>query len=377
MNFTQSLENELEKLQSGGRLRELRTIQPDGKYAFYENKRLLNLSGNDYLGLAAKKEQLADFAADLPAMTASSSRLLTGTSPEHTELEGLLTELYKRPALVFNSGYHANTGILPALAGRGDLILCDKLNHASIIDGIRLSGADFKRYPHLDNDKLKNILEKNRSEYKNIFIVTESIFSMDGDTVALEELVDLKKQFDAVLIVDEAHSVGVLGNQGLGLCESAGLIDDVDIIVGTFGKALASVGAYAITSQVIRDYLINRMRTLIFTTALPPACATWSARMLRLSVGMNDAREHLYYISTQLQDKLRERNIETGRCSHIIPAVVGKDELAVELAAKVREAGYLVFPIRPPTVPPGTARLRFSLNAAMLWEDIKQIPGLL
>ncbi len=377
MSFINSLQNELSQLKSGDRMRCLRTIDPDGKYAFFEGKRFLNLSGNDYLGLAADNSEYADFAADLPLMTSSSSRLLTGSSPAHAELEQLLAELYHRPALSFNSGYHANTGILPALAGRGDLILCDKLNHASIIDGVRLSGAEYKRFPHLDVDRLEQILEAERAKYNNVFIVTESIFSMDGDIADIESLVDLKRHHDAVLIVDEAHSIGVLGENGLGLCEAAGLINEIDIIIGTFGKALASIGAFAITSPVIRDYLVNRMRTLIFTTALPPACAAWSARMLKKAVGMKSERWHLYDISRQFQDKLRYREIDTCGSSQIVPAILGQDELAEKKAAALRDAGYLVFPIRPPTVPPNTARLRFSLNAAMLWEDIKQIPGLI
>ena len=197
MDFIQSLENELEQLRAGDRMRKLRTITPDGKYAWFEERRLLNLSGNDYLGLAAENAGCKDFIPSFSdgncAMTASSSRLLTGSSPAHGELEALLEELYGRPALSFNSGYHANTGILPALANRGDLILCDKLNHASIIDGVRLSDADFKRYPHLDMEQLEKSLEKYSSAYNNIFIITESVFSMDGDVVDLEALVNLKK----------------------------------------------------------------------------------------------------------------------------------------------------------------------------------------
>ena len=175
MDFLKSLENEIEQLRAGDRMRKLRSITPDGKYAWFEDKRLLNLSGNDYLGLAANNTDCSSFMAEFTenscAMTASSSRLLTGTTPAHAELEALLEELYGRPALSFNSGYHANTGILPALAKRGDLILCDKLNHASIIDGVRLSDADFKRYPHLDMDQLEKMLEKYRSAYNNIFII--------------------------------------------------------------------------------------------------------------------------------------------------------------------------------------------------------------
>ena len=363
------IQSELDALHEKDQFRVLRELKSgDG---------LLNLSSNDYLGLAAMPELREEFykklqdcpTDDTYALSSSSSRLLTGNHPGYPELEQALSEMYNdRAALVFNSGYHANIGILPALSTKKDLILCDKLNHASIIDGISLADADFKRYPHLDYDALANLLEKNSGKYENIFIISESIFSMDGDAADLHRLVDLKGKYDATLIIDEAHSVGVFGETGCGLAEEQGVLDEIDIIVGTFGKAFCSAGAYAIMDEAMRDYLINKMRSFIFTTALPPVVVNWSRFVLSKTIPMKKRREHLLKISAKLRNGLK-----TIGDSQIVPLIVGENAAAVALSEKLREAGLLVFPIRPPTVPAGTARLRFSLTAALTEEDIDKI----
>ena len=213
-------------------------------------------------------------------MTASASRLLTGNHPAYAALERDLSELYDgRAATVFSSGYHTNVGICSAMAGKNDLFLADKLCHASLIDGMRLSGASLRRFRHLDYEHLETLLKKGSGEHRDVFIVSESVFSMDGDIADIERLVALKERYGATLIVDEAHAVGVFGERGLGVCERDGLTAEVDVLVGTFGKAWASFGAFAITDAVVRDYLINRMRPLIFTTALPPAVVKIRGRM--------------------------------------------------------------------------------------------------
>ena len=368
MSLLNRIQSELDALREKDQFRVLRDINKDD---------LLNLSSNDYLGLSAIPELREEFykkLQDCPtdeayALSSSSSRLLTGNHPGYVELEQTLSRMYNgRAALVFNSGYHANIGMLPALTTKKDLILCDKLNHASIIDGIRLADAAFKRYPHLDYNALEKLLKKNSAQYDNIFIITESIFSMDGDAADLRKLVELKQKYKATLIVDEAHSVGVFGDTGCGLAEEQGVLDEVDIIVGTFGKAFCSAGAYAVMDEAVRDYLINKMRSFIFTTALPPVVVNWSRFVLNKTVGMKKRREHLLKISA----KLREALNSIGD-SQIIPFIVGENSAAVALSEKLREAGLLVFAIRPPTVPAGTARLRFSLNAALTEEDIDKI----
>lgn len=368
MSLLERIKSELDVLHEKDQFRVLRDIKNDG---------VLNLSSNDYLGLSSMPELREEFYAKLKtcpadeayALSSSSSRLLTGNHPGYPELEQTLSKMYNnRSALVFNSGYHANIGILPALSTKKDLILCDKLNHASIIDGIRLADAEFKRYPHLDYGALEKLLEKNSSEYNNIFIISESVFSMDGDAADLRKLIDLKRKYNAFLIIDEAHSVGVFGDTGCGLAEEQGVLDEVDIIVGTFGKAFCSAGAYAIMDAAVRDYLINKMRPFIFTTALPPVVVNWSRFVLNKTVDMKERRKHLFKISAKLR-----KGLNAVSDSQIIPLIVGENAAAVALSEKLRAAGILVFAIRPPTVPVGTARLRFSLTANLTEDDIDKI----
>jgi 8-amino-7-oxononanoate synthase len=344
----------------------------------------LNLSSNDYLGLAADVALHRDFFAgadavdlDRHGMGASASRLLTGNHPAYTALEEDLCALYGgRHATVFSSGYHANVGICSALAEKGDLFLADKLCHASLIDGMRLSGAKLLRYRHLDYDHLERLLVQHRAAHRDIFIVSESVFSMDGDTADISRLVQLKRDHRARLLIDEAHAVGVFGDRGLGVCEREGCIPDVDLLVGTFGKALGSFGAFAVTDGDVRDYLVNHMRPFIFTTALPPSVVNWSRTTLARSATMQRERTHLHSLAGRLREALRERNITTGGDSQIVPAIVGPNQPACDVAESLRDNGFLAFPIRPPTVPPGTARLRFSLSANMDWDQIKAIPDI-
>ncbi len=297
------------------------------------------------------------------AFTASASRLLSGEHPALAVLETLLEEAYghDRRALAFNSGYHANIGILPALTSRSDLILSDRLVHASLVDGIRLCHASWSRYRHNDMNHLSDLLAKGASTARRIYLVTESLFSMDGDTADLQTLVDLKQRYGAILYVDEAHAVGVRGAQGLGLAEEQGLTGNVDILVGTFGKALASAGAYAIVAPPVREYLVNAARSLIFTTAMPPISVWWTIHVLRQALTAGDRRSQLKECIRVFRQALGC----TGPGSHIVPLVVGEDFAAVQLSQRLREHGYWVPPIRPPTVPDGTARLRFSLGARM------------
>ncbi|MCD6527673.1 MAG: 8-amino-7-oxononanoate synthase [Desulfuromonas sp.] len=383
--MTEIIQKELDGLQTRGRFRSLaQTRERSGTMLEFNGRYLLNLSSNDYLGLAGQQELLETYLDDAGghvgdyAMTSSSSRLLTGNHPLYDRLELQLAALYGREAaMVFNSGYHANTGILPALSTRHDLILSDKLNHASIIDGGKIADATFKRYRHLDYAHLESLLAAASGKYRQVFIITESVFSMDGDLADLRRLCDLKEQYQAMLIVDEAHSVGTFGDQGQGLCEAQGVTERVDIIIGTFGKALASTGAYAVLDLLVRDYLINTMRPFIFTTALPPAILGWSIKVLEAQQTMQAERHHLQHISGQLRDALTAVGLETYGDSHIVPVIIGSDELAVQKATQLRDHGMLALPVRPPTVPENTARLRFSLRADLRWDDIAMIPQLL
>lgn len=362
-------EEKLNALQSVGMLRSLPQVEQIGNRVVKDGREMLNLSSNDYLGIADRMDFREEFLSDLTAKnfraTSSSSRLLTGNFPSYDRLEKRLCELYHRDAaLIFNSGYHANIGILPAITDSHTLILADKLVHASIVDGINLSKAKCIRYRHNRYDQLTDLLEKSYSEYEQIIVVTESIFSMDGDRSDLLRLTALKKQYPSIMLyVDEAHAVGVCGQQGLGCCEELGIIPDIDFLVGTFGKALASAGAFVVCSQTMKSYLINTMRSLIFTTALPPVVLDWSLFVLNKVVGMQQEREYLQRISRQVQCAVEARNNGIVSESHIVPFLCGPAEKAVNTAVQMQRKGFYLLPVRSPTVPEGTSRLRISLNA--------------
>ncbi|MCI5121088.1 MAG: 8-amino-7-oxononanoate synthase [Candidatus Electrothrix sp. AUS4] len=272
-----------------------------------------------------------------------------------------------------------NIGLLPALARKGDLILADKLCHASLIDGMRLSGARMIRYPHLDYFSLEKLLQKHRAgdvvqNDQAIFIVTESIFSMDGDCADLPVLVRLKEKYDAVLYVDEAHSVGVRGEKGLGLAEEQGVVEDVDLLVGTFGKAWGGQGAFVACEETIYNYLVNTARSLIFTTALPPVNIHWLNFVLPLIQGMVKERERLARMAQDLRKAVQDVGLRTGGASHIIPIMIGDENRAVQAAEHLRRKGFWVQAVRTPTVPRGTARLRLSLCADMDPEQLASLP---
>jgi 8-amino-7-oxononanoate synthase len=383
MQFHERIRRELDELRALDRYRLLPDISArNGKAIVVNGQSLLNLSSNDYLGLGDDKPMLAgyikEFSATDHAMTSSSSRLLTGNHPLYHQLEQALATLYGREAaLVFNSGYHANIGMLPALSGRHDLVLSDRLNHASIIDGMKIAEAPYQRFRHRDYDHLEELLAGAANRYRQIFIVTESVFSMDGDLADLARLVALKEKYGALLIVDEAHGVGVFGEHGLGLCETTGMVQKIDIITGTFGKALASTGAYAVMNSLVREYLLNTMRSVIFTTALPPIILGWSLLTLARQSAMQRERQDLLLLAARLRHDLIERGLDVPGDSHIVPVITGSNNLAVSLAAKLREEGFLCMPVRPPTVPEKSARIRISLRSILQWEDISRIPELI
>jgi len=374
------LANELRMLKEKGMHRSLKTLHArDGARLEWNEKPYINLSSNDYLGLAFDKALQAEFYSGLDVdniaehwgLGSASSRLLTGNSPSYQLLEGALASLYgKERALVFNSGYHANIGILPALAGKGDLVLSDKLNHASIIDGVRLCAADVQRYRHLDTEHLESILKQKRSAYRHCFIVTESIFSMDGDCADLQELVRIKEQYGCQLYVDEAHAVACRGKHGLGICEETATVADIDFIVGTFGKAYASQGAFLVADAVYADYLVNAMRSFIFTTALPEISVYWTYFIATKLEALQPKREYLWKLSAKVRERLQQIGYGSQSESNIIPVMVGAAEDAVILAEHLQAKGLLVFPIRPPTVPAGTSRLRLSMCAHIAEGDI-------
>ena len=379
MTTIEQMQQELQELKEKSNLRKLPAITHEGRNVIVDGRQMLNLSSNDYLGLANDRKLRREFRETLTTETflptSSSSRLLTGNFSIYDRLEQQLADSFgTEAALTFNSGYHANTGILPAVSNTHTLILADKLVHASLIDGIRLSTAKCIRYRHNEYNQLERLLQVNHSEYERIIVVTESIFSMDGDEADLRELVRLKKQYPNVLLyVDEAHAFGVRGQRGLGCAEEQDCINDIDFLVGTFGKALASAGAYIVCRKVIREYLINKMRTFIFTTALPPVTVQWTSFMLERLSGFRQRRETLRFFSNQLREALKNKGYDCPSTSHIVPLITGESCVAIRKAEELQRKGFYALPVRPPTVPEGTSRIRFSLTAEVRESEMEKL----
>lgn len=420
LNMTNSISIRLQelliRLKEEQQYRHLPDIEHQGRYVCYQGKKLLNISSNDYLGLGSDAQLQADFFDDIqnmplsarPKMSATSSRLLTGNDTQLKALEFELQHWYdsavasysdlkdhsQKSALVVNSGYHANIGLLPALTALPvkTLILADKLVHASIIDGIRLSQnklCGYRRYRHNDYQQLAMMIEQTKPDVERIIIVTESIFSMDGDRADLCKLVQLKMQDHRIeLYVDEAHAVGILGNQGLGLAEETQTLAHIDYLVGTFGKAFASVGAYILCDESVRQWLINQMRPLIFSTALPPMNHAWTRFILAKMPALNDKRAHLSALSQELSrfvhqtveqpysnaSTLRQGSLQQEKyLSPIISYLLGDNTRAVAKAQQLQDVGFYALPIRPPTVPANTARIRLVMNAALTAEDCQRL----
>lgn len=347
------------------------TTHRQGIYIFEQGKKYINFSSNDYLNLGTNEilrknflEQIlakqTSFTENLFAealFSSSSSRLLSGNSSPYTRLENFIAHWYeKEAALLFNSGYHANLGIIAGLMHKGDCIFSDKLNHNSILAGIKQSNADFFRYKHLDYNHLEDLLQKHRHTYKNALIVSESVFSMDGDQASLADLIFLKEKYHCRLMLDEAHGIGVLGKNAQGLCnEEKNFIPQIDIIMGALGKALGSQGAYCTADREIIDRLINFAPTFIFSTALPPIQILWTEYLLT---------QHMEYILKQ-QQKLKKLLQTFSLASHIFPIIIGENDKTINIANYLKGKSFFVLPVRPPTVPQHTARLRLSLSADM------------
>jgi 8-amino-7-oxononanoate synthase len=372
---------ELRALEDRGRLRDCTPMAGPTRVApTSAGTRLISFSSNDYLGLASHPA-LATAAAGATARSgfgASASRLVSGDLPEHRDLEAALAGFVGLPAaLLFPTGYQANLGVVPTLATRGDLILSDQLNHASLIDACRLSRADVVPYPHCDTTFVAETLAATTGRHRRRLLLTESLFSMDGDVAPLAELALLAERHRAVLVVDEAHALGVMGPGGKGLCAAAGVVPDA--LVGTLGKAFGASGGVVAGAPELRQLLINRARTFIFTTAPPPSAAAAAGAALAVAAGSEGDRcravlfDHINQLAAQLRADVFPRGLLQPRPSPIIPIVFGPDRAATDASRALRAAGFLVQAIRPPTVPEGTARLRITLSAG---HDPSAISGL-
>jgi 8-amino-7-oxononanoate synthase len=338
----------------------------------------VNLCSNDYLGLANDprlKESVRAAVDGAAVVGATGSRLLSGNSREWQQLETDFAHfLGCEAALYFGSGYAANVGLLSCILRPGDFVFSDALNHASLIDGIRLSGATKIIYPHRDLESLERGLRENHDAPGAKVIVTESVFSMEGDVAAVGSLARLAGQYGAELVVDEAHAIGVCGPSGRGVVAEHGCGDDVLALVCTCGKALASAGAFVCGSRTLIDYLVNHARTLVFSTAMPPYMAGQIRAAVELARHADEKRAHLKGIADALRTALRAAAIEFGTSTtQIVPVFLGSNGRALHVAAHLEAKGFGVRAIRPPTVPEGTARIRVSLTSNITVESVQQI----
>ena len=371
------INSELAELERNGLRRQLAdrtgaqgvTIQLDGR-------QLINFSTNDYLGLASdpRLTEAVRTVLDQQGWGAGASPLISGHSDLHRQLEQKLAQFeHAEAALVFPSGFAANAGTIAALVGPGDVVFTDRKNHASLLDGCRLSRADVRVYPHNDWQRLDQLLGRD-SDHARRLIVTDSLFSMDGDTAPLVQLAEVAERHQAMLMIDEAHATGVFGPSGRGLAEAQQVESQIPIRVGTLSKALGSHGGYVVGDQHLIDWLVNRARSYIFSTAAPAAVAAASIAALNIVIEEPHRRITLLERATQLRDRLTTLGWNVGHStSQIIPVIVGQAETALRLSASLRQKGIFAPAIRPPTVPKNEACLRISLSYAHTQQMIDQL----
>ncbi len=370
------MEIEIKNLKYENNFRSIKNIKKkEGKYIFIDGKKMLNLSSNDYLGLGndenIKKEFFETYYKDY-SFSSSSSRLLTGNEQIYFDLENNLVKLFgKEKALIFNSGYAANVGILSSIVGKKDLVILDKLDHASIIDGVKLSEARFLRYNHLNYEQLENFILKERNNYGKTVIVSESLFSMDGDFADINKLIELKKKYGCLLMIDESHSFGVYGENGAGYCAVKQQLENVDIIMSGLGKACGSIGAFCVGSKTVIDYIINKARSFIFSTALPPINVAWSNYIIEnIFPEYQEKQQYLISLSKKFKKELENIGIFNSSESFIIPIILDNEKQLENIQSKLINNNYYLLPIRYPTVPKNSPRFRISLTANIEWSDL-------
>ena len=367
MDFLNNLQRQLNDLQQQHQLRQCRGIISAQKptVTMADGSEKILFCSNNYLNLAddPRVKQAAIKALEQYGLGAAASRLISGTMQPHTDLEACFAGfLHKEAGLYFPSGWTANQALLTALPQKGDLVLMDRYDHASIIDAVKASEADFRTYRRNQPDRLEKYLADEK--YNTCFIVTESVFSMDGDVANLRKLVELKNKYNAILIVDEAHSLGCFGQTGAGLCEQEGVLDEVDILVAPLGKAVAATGGIIAGPKVVIDTLINKARPFIYTTAPSPVIAAAALKSLEIIQSEPERRKQLQDNAAFLRNTFVEMGLDIGSSTtQIIPVILGEAAKALEVSKTLYDAGCFISAIRPPTVPPGTARLRVSVQS--------------
>ncbi len=371
-----AFQQELDELEESGLRRRLRDVtSANGPHILIDGKELVNLCSNNYLGLASHPalKKAAQDATEKYGTGAGASRFVSGNNILYKELEEKLARFKKtEAALVYGSGYLANLGVISALVNKDDVVFSDKLNHASIIDGIILSRAECKRYPHKDTRALMELL-KSAKNFRKRLIITDALFSMDGDLAPIPDLVKIAKEYDCMLMIDEAHSSGVFGQNGRGALEHFKLEGKVDIVMGTLSKALGGYGGFVCAKKEIIDYLISKSRALVYSTALPPAVLASSIKALELIEELPKLRDDLWRNVKFLKDGLADIGFDaSGSESQIIPIIIGDNKKTVDASKKLFEEGIFVQAIRPPSVPEGTARLRVSVMATHTREDLEK-----
>jgi 8-amino-7-oxononanoate synthase len=378
-SMQQMLAGELEALTRAGLRRALHRVQRrTGSRVTVDERPTLDFSSNDYLGLASDPRLAAAAATVLTSdgTGAAAARLISGNHPLHEALEADLAR-YKQAdaALLFGSGYLANIGTVPALVGRGDVIYSDALNHASLIDACRLSRAEVRVVAHADPGALDAALAADSGRFARRLIITEGVFSMDGDRAPLDQIVDIARRHGGWTYVDDAHGTGVLGRHGRGSAEHWGLEGQIDVVMGTLGKAFGVAGAFVTGSRTLVEYLLNRSRAFVFTTAVPPAFAAAAAAALRIARSEPWRRDRLHVVARRIRQGLaaRGRPAPGDLDGHIVPVPIGDADTVVRLGASLRDCGVLVGAVRPPTVPGGTSRLRITASAAHSDADVDRL----
>lgn len=369
------LKGEIKDLKDSGSYRELSTLQGANEAVVnLDGKEVINMSSNNYLGLATNKEmkEAAINAVKEYGVGSGAVRTIIGNMDIHETLEEKLAEFKREEAvMVFQSGFNCNAGVIQAITNKGDLIISDELNHASIIDGVRLSRADKAIFKHSDMEDLRKVLEEKRSDYDNCLIITDGVFSMDGDLAKLPEIAELAEEFDCMTYVDDAHGSGVLGENGRGTVDHFDLHGRIDFTIGTLSKAIGVIGGYVAGRKVMKDWLINRGRPILFSTSLPPAVVAAATKSVELLMNSSEYTDKLWSNAKLFKEELGKLGFNTGKSeTPITPVIIGEEAKSLEFSQKLFENGVYVCPIIFPTVPKGTGRVRCMISAAHEKEDL-------